>query len=247
MSRPFDGRVALVTGAAGGIGLATALCLERGGASVALLDLHPDALQAPRQQVLQAGAPRAWALGCDVSAEDQVTSTVAALLGDAGRLDVIVNNAGLMGFKPLTDLSGADWLRILGVDLLGAFYFVREGLRHMPPGSAIVNVASVHAERTTPCVAPYAAAKAALLSLTRSAAIEGRERGIRTNAVLPGAVDTRMLHDNPEVKAGVEHISAAELGRPEQVGAAIAWLASPEAAFVQGAALVVDGGRLSAL
>jgi NAD(P)-dependent dehydrogenase (short-subunit alcohol dehydrogenase family) len=96
-------------------------------------------------------------------------------------------------------------------------------------------------------VAPYAAAKAAVLSLTRSSAIEGRDRRIRCNAVLPGAVETRMLRDNPEVKAGVEQIGAGELLQPADIAAAIAYLASEDAANVQGAALVVDGGRLSEL
>jgi NAD(P)-dependent dehydrogenase (short-subunit alcohol dehydrogenase family) len=96
-------------------------------------------------------------------------------------------------------------------------------------------------------VAPYAAAKAAMLSLTRSAALEGKSLGIRTNAILPGAVETPMLRNNPEVKSGVEHISESEVGRPEDIAAVVAYLASDDAAFVQGACLTVDGGRLSGL
>jgi NAD(P)-dependent dehydrogenase (short-subunit alcohol dehydrogenase family) len=110
-----------------------------------------------------------------------------------------------------------------------------------------VNVASIHAIETEPMVAPYAAAKAALVSLTRSAALEGKPRGIRVNAVLPGAVDTPMLWDNPNVKAGVEKVDPSQVGSTADVAAAVAFLASDDARFVQGAALVVDGGRLDRL
>ena len=117
----------------------------------------------------------------------------------------------------------------------------------MPKGGAVVNISSVHAVETTPLVAPYATAKAAVLSLTRSAAIEGAPRGIRVNAVLPGAIDTPMLWENPNVKSGVEVIDPASVGKPEDVADVIAFLASDEARFVQGAAIRVDGGRLSRL
>ncbi|WP_263486624.1 SDR family oxidoreductase [Mesorhizobium sp. ESP6-5] len=117
----------------------------------------------------------------------------------------------------------------------------------MTQGGSIVNISSVHALETTPHVAPYAAAKAALLSLTRSTAIEGRARGIRANAILPGAIDTPMLWENPNIKSGVETISPEDVGKPEQIAAAAAFLASDDAAFVNGAALNVDGGRLARL
>jgi NAD(P)-dependent dehydrogenase (short-subunit alcohol dehydrogenase family) len=117
----------------------------------------------------------------------------------------------------------------------------------MKPGGAIVNLSSVHAVETSPQVAPYAAAKAALLALTRSAALEGIPKGIRVNAILPGAIDTPMLWNNPHVKSGEEHIEPADVGKPADVAAAIAFLASEEAAFIQGASLLVDGGRLCRL
>ena len=247
MAARFEGKVALVTGAGSGIGLATASRLASEGARLVLVGLQSDKLAAARDDVLQAGAPEALDVVCDVSQEPQVAACVDKVMQRFGRLDVVVNNAGLMSFKPLEQFTGDDWLRILGVDLLGAFFFTKQAFLHMRNGGAIVNVASVHAVRTTPQVAPYAAAKAALLSLTRTAAIEGRDRGIRSNAILPGAVETKMLRDNPEVKAGVEHIDPKELLQPEDIAASIAWLASDDARNVQGVSLVVDGGRLSEL
>jgi NAD(P)-dependent dehydrogenase (short-subunit alcohol dehydrogenase family) len=117
----------------------------------------------------------------------------------------------------------------------------------MKHGGAIVNVSSIHAVATEPLIAPYAAAKAALVSLTRSAALEGKPKGIRVNVVLPGAIDTPMLQSNPNVESGVERVSSDEVGTPEDVAAAIAFLASSEAAFIRGAELRVDGGRLDRL
>ena len=245
MAGRFDGKVALVTGAAGGIGLAIAKRFIAEGARVAMLDLQGDVLADAHAQ-LPAGA-QVLDVVCDVSREADVERSVRHVLTRFGALDVVVNNAGLMSFKPLEQFTGDDWLRILGVDLLGAFFVTKQAFLHMPHGGAVVNVASVHAVRTTPHVAPYAAAKAALLSLTRSSAIEGRSRDIRCNALLPGAVETRMLRSNPEVKAGVEHIDPQELLQPEDIAAAVAFLASDDARHVEGAALVVDGGRLSEL
>jgi NAD(P)-dependent dehydrogenase (short-subunit alcohol dehydrogenase family) len=246
MSR-FEGKTVIVTGAASGIGLATATRFGREGARVVVADLNAGHATKAAASIEAAGAPDAWACGCDVSDEQQVAACVAGTIERFGTLDVVVNNAGLMTFKPIVDLTAGDWHRVLGVDLLGAFFFVRESFRRMKSGGAIVNVASIHAVETEPDVAPYAAAKAALVSLTRSAAIEGKPRGIRVNAVLPGAVDTPMLWENPNVKSGVEKIDRADVGSPDDLAAAIAFLASDDAKFVQGAALVVDGGRLDRL
>ena len=173
--------------------------------------------------------------------------TVQATLQKFGRLDIVVNNAGLMIFKPLEEHEESDWLKILHVDLLGAFFFTKQAFLNMKSGGAIVNVSSIHAIETTPLVSSYAAAKAALLSLTRSAALEGKPKGIRVNAVLPGAIDTPMLWENPNVKSGLETINPADVGTPEDVAAIIAYLASDDAAFVQGAMVRADGGRLNRL
>lgn len=242
----FKDRVAIVTGGANGIGLATATRLAAEGAAIVIADLHFEASETAAAALAVEGGAGALGLACDVSDEAQVEAAVQATLERFGRLDVVVNNAGMMLFRPLQDFTGADWSRILGVDLMGAVHFTRQAFLHMK-GGAIVNLSSVHAERTSALVAPYAAAKAAILSLTRSAAIEGAAKGIRVNAIMPGAIDTPMLWDNPNVKSGAEKIDPSDVGRAENVAAAIAYLASDDAAFVTGAALAVDGGRLGRL
>ncbi|UYZ64068.1 SDR family NAD(P)-dependent oxidoreductase [Hymenobacter weizhouensis] len=243
----FQDKVAIVTGGASGIGLATAKRLGSEGARLVLVGRAQDKLDQAAEQCRAAGAPAVWGSVCDVADEAQVAAAVRGTLERFGRLDVVVNNAGVMQFKPLEEQTGADWQHVLGVDLLGTFFFIKEAFLHMKPGGTIVNVSSIHAVETSPLVASYAAAKAAVNSLTRSASLEGKPKGIRVNAVLPGAIDTPMLWDNPNVKSGVEKIDPADVGRPEDVAATIAYLASDDAAFVQGAAVRVDGGRLSQL
>jgi NAD(P)-dependent dehydrogenase (short-subunit alcohol dehydrogenase family) len=243
----LDGRIAIVTGAAGGIGLATARRLLQDGASVVLADLQQDRLDAAKADLEREAPGRVATVVCDVSREEQVIAAADATIAQFGGWDIVVNNAGLMGFKPLEEQTADDWRRTLDVDLIGAFFFIKQAFLKMRRGGAVVNVSSVHAMETEPLVAPYAAAKAALLSLTRSGSIEGKAKGIRVNAVLPGAVDTPMLWTNPNVKSGAEVIDRADVGRPEDLAAAIAFLAGPDAAFVDGAALNVDGGRLARL
>lgn len=243
----FTDKAAVVTGGASGIGLATALRLGSEGARIVLADLDGEKAGQAAEQVRAAGSPDARGTVCDVSNEDDVKAAVRLAIDSFGRLDVIVNNAGVMTFKPLAEHTTADWLKVLHVDLLGAFYFTREAFGVMKNGGAIVNVSSIHAIETTPNVVSYAAAKAALISLTRSAAIEGKPLGIRVNAVMPGAIDTPMLWENPNIKAGLETINTRDVGKPEDIAAVIADLASDDAAFVQGAAIRVDGGRLSRL
>jgi NAD(P)-dependent dehydrogenase (short-subunit alcohol dehydrogenase family) len=197
--------------------------------------------------LVSGNSPKPLAVKCDVSDETSVTQTVDAAISNFGRLDVVVNNAGLMVFKPIEELTSDDWIKVLHVDLLGAFYFTKQAFLKMRNGGAIVNVSSVHAIETSPLVAPYAAAKSALVSLTRTASIEGGPKKIRVNAVLPGAIDTPMLWENPNVKSGVEWIDKSRVGRPQDIADAILYLASDNARFVQGAMLLADGGRMTQL
>jgi NAD(P)-dependent dehydrogenase (short-subunit alcohol dehydrogenase family) len=244
-ARRFAGKVAIVTGGASGIGYATALWLGVEGACVVLADREDGHEAADRLQ--QAGVADVLACTCDVSDPAQVVATTQAAIQHFGGFDVVVNNAGRMIFKPIEEHTEADFLDVLRVNLLGAFFFTQQAfLAGRRPG-AIVNVASIHALQTSPLVSAYAAAKAGLLSLTRSAAIEGKAKGIRVNAVVPGAIETRMLRDNPNLRSGVEALDEAAVGHPEDVAAAIAYLASDEAAFIDGTCLRVDGGRLNRL
>jgi len=241
----------IVSGALGAIGLATAKRLAQEGAVLVLADLidnlASDGVLSAIDECKQLGSPEVIAQPCDVSEEDHVDAVVDLTLQRFGRLDVMANVAGLMLFKSLEELTSQDWQRLLGVNLMGAVFFTRRALRVMPHGGAIVNVSSIHAIQTSALVAPYAAAKAAMVSLTRSTAIEGRAKGVRANAVLPGAVDTPMLWSNPNISSGVERIDPKYVGRPQDVATVIAFLASNEAAFISGSAFNVDGGRLATL
>jgi NAD(P)-dependent dehydrogenase (short-subunit alcohol dehydrogenase family) len=183
----------------------------------------------------------------DISDESQLAAAVGRTVSRFGRLDVIVNIAGAMIYKPIAELDATDWRRSLNVNLIGAALLTGHGLRLMQPGGSIVNVASVHARRTSVLTAPYAAAKAALVSLTRSAAIEGKPLGIRVNAILPGAIDTPMLHASPTIKSGAEVVDPADLGQPEDIAALALFLASDAARFITGEDVVADGGRMGRL
>ncbi|NGY05929.1 SDR family NAD(P)-dependent oxidoreductase [Solimonas terrae] len=244
-------RVAIISGGLGGIGVATAKRLACEGATLIIVDLptaaNHDNFEFVASTCLEFGASRVEHFYCDISDEQQVCAIFSSTMEKFGRIDVVVNNAGLMIHKPLVELTAFDWKTVLDINLLAPANFVRESFRVMKAGSAIINVSSVHAISTTELMAPYAAAKAALLSLTRSAAIEGKPLGIRVNGVLPGAIDTPMLWSNPNIASGAERVDPEYIGAPEDIAEAIAFLASPQASFITGTALTVDGGRLCSL
>lgn len=241
----FVGKACLVTGGGSGIGRATCLRLAAEGGRVAVVDLKEERA-AETAEAIRAGGGEAMAVRADVSASAEVRAAIGQVVDRWGRLDVIVNNAAMMTFTPLLETEEADFDRVLGVNLRAVFLFVKHGVPHMAKGGAIVNVSSVHAHQTTPNVVPYAASKGGMEAMTRGLGIELEGRGIRINCVAPGAVDTPMLWENPNVKSGAETITGA-VGRPEDLAAAIAFLASEEAAYVTGTTLVVDGGRLARL
>ena len=255
----FQNKVAIVTGAGSGIGLAVAERLGSEGAHLVLADLDAARLEDAVAQCKASAAPGTLPVVCDVGVEQQVVAAVAAAIQQFGRLDVVVNNAGLMLFAKIEDQTEEDWLRVLRVDLLGAFFFTREAFRNMVAGGAIVNVASIHALATSPMVAPYAAAKAGLLSLTRSASIEGKAKSIRVNAVLPGAVEGPRIERVLEGRAAASGRSVAEeraaalsnqsvkrFVAPEEIGALAVFLASDAARSISGQIVPIDGDSQSA-
>ena len=239
-------RGVIVTGGLGDIGMAVAHAFAKEGAAILLVDARPaseDAVAA----LLAAGAGAARAITADVGDPDAVAQAVEIACDAFGGLDVIVNVAGMMIYRPIAELEAADWRRLLDVNLVGAALFTGHAFRRMKPGGCVINIASVHARRTSPLVAPYAAAKAALVSFTRSAAIEGKPLGVRVNAILPGAIDTTMLRDSPNIRSGAEVVDPADLGQPEDIAALALFLASDAARFITGEDIVADGGRMGRL
>ena len=239
-------RGVIVTGGLGDIGVAVARAFARQGASLMLVDAREDRGGAA-EALLAEGASQVLIRTADIADTNAVAAAAAAAQEAFGSLDVVVNVAGIMIYKPLAELEAADWRRLLDVNLVGAAMFIGEAFRRMTPGGCIVNIASVHARRTSALVAPYAAAKAALVSLTRSAAIEGKPLGIRVNAILPGAIEGALLRASPTIASGAEVVDPADLGQPDDVAALAAFLASDAARFITGEDIVADGSRMGRL
>jgi len=241
----FAGKVCLVTGAGSGIGKAAAKQFASEGARVTVVDLNPEDGDQTVQEIRAAKGEAIFAQ-CDVGNPTEVQNAVKATLTQWQKIDVVVNDAALMTFKPIVELPEEDWDKVLNVNLRAVFLFCKYSVPHMPPGGAIVNISSVHAHETTRNVVPYASSKGGMEAFTRGFAEEIATKKIRINCVAPGAVDTPMLWNNPNVKSGLEKVEGA-IGKPEDIAAAVCFLAAPEARFITGTTLVVDGGRLDIL
>ncbi|MBY0335498.1 MAG: SDR family oxidoreductase, partial [Acetobacteraceae bacterium] len=186
------------------------------------------------------------ALPCDLSEPEAIAAALARVSAAWGRVDLLVNNAAMMTFTPLAETDAHAFLRVLRVNLMAPFLLARGCAALMPEGGAMVNLSSVHAQATTPNVIPYATSKGGIEAMTRALAVELQPRGIRVNAVAPGAVETPMLRSNPNIASGAEKLTGP-IGAPEDLAAAIAFLLSNEARYVTGSVLAVDGGRLATL
>ncbi len=247
MPAPLQGRRALVTGAASGIGRATALRLGADGASVCVNDVGD---RAAADAVASAIAGDAVAVEADVSSETAVASLFEqAEQALGGPIDLLVNNAGVETPYPLEDMPLEEWQRVLDVNLTGPFLCSRELVRRLPGGrgpAVIVNVSSVHEVIPWPTFSHYCASKGGLKLFSQTIARELAPRDVRVALVAPGAILTpinRQLVEDPEQRREQEEqIPLGRLGEPEEIAGAIAWLAGPEAEYVVGATLFVDGG-----
>ncbi|MER3464837.1 MAG: sugar dehydrogenase [Chitinophagaceae bacterium] len=240
----FTDKVVLITGAGSGIGRATAeRCASEGG-KVLVIDRNEEVGNETVDIISKAGGEAKFCKA-DIGIETDIKNCVDTALSTWNRIDVMVNNAAMMTFTKIVDLDPADWDKVLTVNLKSVFLFCKYIIPHMK-GGAIVNVSSVHAHETTANVIPYASSKGGMEAFSRGVSLEYPSSQVRINCIAPGAVDTPMLWNNPNVKSGAEKVEGA-IGRPEQLAAAICFLASDDASFINGTTLVVDGGRLDVL
>lgn len=255
MSSEFQDKVALVTGGANGIGKATVLALAAAGAKVVVADINLDHANTTVDAVRRAGGT-ARAVACDVADPAAVEGAVAAAVSEFGGLDLAVNNAGVEGtFAPITDYPHEAWNQIMGVNLTGVFSGLKYEIAQMLTSGrrgAIVNVSSVLGQAAFPTASGYVAAKHAVIGLTKAAALEVAEAGIRVNAVSPGFIETAMVMDRELGGSDADTHAAyvamhpiGRLGQAEEVARSILWLLSDAASFITGSVLNVDGGYLA--
>jgi NAD(P)-dependent dehydrogenase (short-subunit alcohol dehydrogenase family) len=241
----FSDKVCIVTGAGSGIGKATAIQMAAEGGKIVVVGHSVENSNDTVDAIIKAGGEAIFTKA-DVSDAAQIKACIDATVEKWGRIDVIVNDAAIMTFDKLIDLSVDDWDKVMNVNLRAVFLYTKYGVPHMPSGSAFVNVSSVHAHATTANVIPYASTKGAMEAFVKGASQEYADKGIRFNCVAPGSVDTPMLWDNPNIKDGKEKLTGV-VGKPAELAAAICFMASAEASFINGTTLVADGGKLAIL
>lgn len=241
----FKDKVCIVTGGSSGIGKATVLQLIKEGGFVAILNRNEEDGNKLIDEIVAGGSSNALFIKTDVGVPEDIQNAVKIVTDKWHRVDVLINNAAMMTFDPIVELSIEEWDGLMAVNLRAVFLMIKQCFPYMLK-AAIVNVSSVHAHQSTPNVIPYAASKAAMEAITRGMSREYKRDKVRTNCVAPGAVDTPMLWNNPNVKNGSEKVEGV-IGTPEEVANAICFLASDEASFINGTVLVTDGGRLDIL
>ena len=249
MNASFENKVAFVTGAAGGIGFATAQALAEAGAAVAITDINGDAAKAAADALTEAGH-RALGLWCNVSDEASVAAAIGATVAAFGRLDFAYNNAGLHAPSVETaDALAEDFDRVIAVNLRGVWACMKHELRQMRKqgNGAIVNCSSQSGLAGIAGLGAYTASKHGVIGLTKAAALEYARCGIRINAICPGTVNTPMvakaMTDHPaSMQAVIDDIPLGRMGTPEEIASAVLWLCSPGAGFMIGQIVAPDGG-----
>jgi NAD(P)-dependent dehydrogenase (short-subunit alcohol dehydrogenase family) len=249
MNTSFENKVAFVTGAAGGIGFATAQAFAEAGAAVALTDVNEEAAKAAADTLRKAGH-QARGLRCDVSDEAQVAAAIAETVSIFGRLDAAYNNAGLHAPSVETaDALAEDFDRVIAVNLRGVWACMKHELRQMRKqgNGTIVNCSSQSGLAGIAGLGAYTASKHGVIGLTKAAALEYARKGIRINAICPGTANTPMvakaMADHPKsMQAVIDDIPLGRMGTPEEIASAVLWLCSPGAGFMIGQVVAPDGG-----
>ncbi len=239
-------KVVLVTGSAQGIGRATALKFAKLGAKIALNDIQAqeENLKKVKEEIEKLGTKANYYFA-DVSNFEEVQKMVDQVVKDFGRIDVLVNNAGIIRDKTLAKMTKEEWQKVIDIDLTGVFNCSKAVLPHIIASQGvIINISSVVGERGNFGQTNYAAAKAGIIGFTKSLAKELGRFGVRVNAVLPGFIETKMTESVPDnIKAAVKQLTAlGRFGKPEEVANVVAFLATEEASFITGALIHVDGG-----
>ena len=249
MDPSFKDKVALVTGGASGIGLATARAFAEAGAAVAIADINEDAARVEAEKLVAAGH-KAIGIRCAVENEADAAAMVAQTVSTFGRLDAAFNNAGIhVAVAETADVEGSDFDRIIAINLRGIFTCMKHELRQMrEQGSgAIVNCSSQSGFVGLPGLGAYTASKHGVIGLTKAAALEYAPRGIRINCICPGTTETPLIKGLVEQEPGrldavIKDISLGRMGREEEIASAVLWLCSPGAGFMVGQTLMPDGG-----
>jgi NAD(P)-dependent dehydrogenase (short-subunit alcohol dehydrogenase family) len=249
----LDNKVALITGAAAGIGAGIAERFSEAGAAVVLFDINSEGARGMAHKLCQTG--RAVAVPGDVCCEEDVKAAVEQTVRTFGTLDILVNNAGIEVLGTIVDMTSSDWDRQLNVNLKGAFLFSKYAIPHLRRhGGAIVNISSVHAFVSYEGNAAYDASKAGMVGLTRALALDHGREGIRVNAICPGYIDTAImdawLRSQPDAAVAMRQLLSfhplGRIGTPRDVADAALFFASDAASFISGTFLVVDGGMTAA-
>jgi NAD(P)-dependent dehydrogenase (short-subunit alcohol dehydrogenase family) len=247
----LEGKVAVVTGAARGIGKAVAEVYAREGAKVVLADVEREAGEAAAKAIRDAGGTARF-VACDVGSKVEVDGLVAAAVEAYGRLDIAVANAGIVIAKDFLELEEEDWDRTMDVNLKGVFLTGQAAARQMAAqtgGGAIVNMSSINGVVAIPTIAPYVTSKGGVNQLTRAMALALAPHGIRVNAIGPGSIATEMgravLSDPDKRHAALSRTPMGRMGEPEEIGRAAVFLATEDSSYMTGQTIYLDGGRLA--